>query len=74
MELYAVGFNAWNQLIFEPSMIEDEPDDLFLFKKVLGAEEISRPRPRLCYTTGTHHHSQNGATLTGLLTQSNGMA
>ncbi|KAH8706368.1 regulator of chromosome condensation 1/beta-lactamase-inhibitor protein II [Ilyonectria robusta] len=50
MELYASGFNAWNQLIFEPSMIEEEPDDLHVFTKVLGAQTISRPLSHLCYT------------------------
>ncbi|KAH7149887.1 regulator of chromosome condensation 1/beta-lactamase-inhibitor protein II [Dactylonectria estremocensis] len=49
-ELYATGFNAWNQLIFEPSMIEEEPDDLYSFTKVLGAHTISRPLAHLCYT------------------------
>lgn len=53
MELYAAGFNAWNQLIFEPSMIEEEPDDLHVFTKVLGAQTISRPLSHLCYTFGT---------------------
>lgn len=53
MELYASGFNAWNQLIFEPSMIEEEPDDLHVFTKVLGAQTISRPLSHLCYTVGT---------------------
>ncbi|KPM45728.1 hypothetical protein AK830_g764 [Neonectria ditissima] len=50
MELYATGFNAWNQLIFEPSMIEDEPDDLYSFTKVLGAQTVGRPLAHLCYT------------------------
>lgn len=53
MELYATGFNAWNQLIFEPSMIEDEPDDLYSFTKVLGAQTFGRPLSHLCYTVGT---------------------
>lgn len=53
MELYATGFNAWNQLIFEPSMIEDEPDDLHVFTKVLGAQTVSRPLSHLYYTVGT---------------------
>lgn len=53
MELYATGFNAWNQLIFEPSMIKDEPDDLHVFTKVLGAQTVSRPLSHLYYTVGT---------------------
>ncbi|KAK7424272.1 hypothetical protein QQX98_000540 [Neonectria punicea] len=50
MALYATGFNAWNQLIFEPSMIEDEPDDLYSFTKALGAQTVGRPLAHLCYT------------------------
>lgn len=52
-ELYATGFNAWNQLIFEPTMMEEEPDDLYSFTKVLSTETIGRPLAHLCYTVGT---------------------
>ncbi|KAF0640000.1 hypothetical protein FPSE5266_06331 [Fusarium pseudograminearum] len=34
MTLYAAGFNAWNQLDFESSPTDREPDDLFTFAKV----------------------------------------
>ncbi|KAI9644172.1 hypothetical protein NHQ30_007525 [Ciborinia camelliae] len=34
MELWACGFNAWNQLQFEGDL-PDEPEDVFTFKRVL---------------------------------------
>ncbi|KAK6597757.1 hypothetical protein ACHAPC_006909 [Botrytis cinerea] len=37
MELWACGFNAWNQLQFEGDL-PDEPEDLFNFKRVLKAK------------------------------------
>lgn len=37
MELWACGFNAWNQLQFEGDL-SDEPEDLFNFKRVLEAK------------------------------------
>lgn len=67
MELHACGFNAVNQLAFKRSMCEDEPDDIFLFKKVLCAREISHVRASLCYTIRTLSPPfvyLNGATLT----------
>ncbi|CAM1509469.1 Fc.00g032080.m01.CDS01 [Cosmosporella sp. VM-42] len=51
MELYATGFNAWNQLIFDHSAIDDEPDDIFVFTKVLSRQRLGRPAAHLCYTT-----------------------
>lgn len=37
MELWACGFNAWNQLQFEGDLPE-EPEDVLIFKRVLRAE------------------------------------
>ncbi|KAF7953013.1 hypothetical protein EAE96_006235 [Botrytis aclada] len=37
MELWACGFNAWNQLQFEGDL-PDEPEDILTFKRVLRAE------------------------------------
>ncbi|KAF7927086.1 hypothetical protein EAE99_005417 [Botrytis elliptica] len=37
MELWACGFNAWNQLQFEGDL-PDEPEDVLSFKRVLRAE------------------------------------
>jgi hypothetical protein len=37
MELYASGFNAWNQLRFGNNLVE-EPYDLWHFKKVFKDE------------------------------------
>ncbi|KAM0336379.1 hypothetical protein ACHAPQ_004234 [Fusarium lateritium] len=42
MEVYATGFNAWNQLTFNSSSADEEPDDLLSFTKVLGAKSIGR--------------------------------
>jgi hypothetical protein len=55
-ELYAAGFNAWNQLTFDRSMINQnkEPDDIFTFTKVLGGQELGPPAPTLYYTHGTN--------------------
>ena len=57
MELFATGFNAWNQLTFTKGSpqeaIPEEPDDLFGFTKVLSATSIERPVSRLTYTIGT---------------------
>ncbi|KAF5023896.1 hypothetical protein F66182_4055 [Fusarium sp. NRRL 66182] len=50
MRLYAAGFNAWNQLVFEPSQAGEEPDDLFSFVKVMGGSCFSRIVPEMCYT------------------------
>ncbi|KAJ8062529.1 hypothetical protein OCU04_009057 [Sclerotinia nivalis] len=37
MELWACGFNAWNQLQFDGDL-PDEPEDVFTFKQVLKAK------------------------------------
>ncbi|EWG52519.1 hypothetical protein FVEG_11253 [Fusarium verticillioides 7600] len=50
MELYATGFNAWNQLTFDPSPADEEPDDVFTFTKVLTAKSIGRIASELSYT------------------------
>ncbi|KAJ4228069.1 hypothetical protein NW759_004156 [Fusarium solani] len=50
MELYATGFNAWNQLIFDPSAARDEPDDIFSFTKILGTQRLDRVVSQMCYT------------------------
>ncbi|KAF5722661.1 e3 ubiquitin ligase HERC6 [Fusarium mundagurra] len=50
MELYATGFNAWNQLTFDPSPADEEPDDLFTFTKVLEAKSIGRIASEMSYT------------------------
>ncbi|KAF4971741.1 hypothetical protein FSARC_1540 [Fusarium sarcochroum] len=49
MELYATGFNAWNQLVFEPSPSE-EPDDIFTFSRELTGNSISRVVPDISFT------------------------
>ncbi|WAO93162.1 Hypothetical protein NCS54_01069700 [Fusarium falciforme] len=50
MELYATGFNAWNQVTFEPSAVKDEPDDIFSFTKILGTQKLDRVVSQMCYT------------------------
>ncbi|KAG5747520.1 hypothetical protein H9Q69_003123 [Fusarium xylarioides] len=50
MELYATGFNAWNQLTFDPSPADEEPDDVFTFTKVLAAKSIGRIASEMSYT------------------------
>ncbi|KAF5667654.1 e3 ubiquitin ligase HERC6 [Fusarium heterosporum] len=50
MELYAVGFNAWNQLILDSSPFDEEPEDLFSFTKVLGAKSIGQVVSEMSYT------------------------
>ncbi|RSL97675.1 hypothetical protein CEP52_010756 [Fusarium oligoseptatum] len=50
MELYATGFNAWNQLTFDPSAAKDEPDDIFSFTKILGTQRLDRVVSQMCYT------------------------
>lgn len=52
MELYATGFNAWNQLTFDPSTVKDEPDDIFSFTKILGTQRLDRVVSQMCYTAG----------------------
>jgi hypothetical protein len=51
MELYASGFNAWNQLRFDRNSVE-EPYDLWQFEKVLGDEVIEIWRAGLSSTLG----------------------
>ncbi|CCT74099.1 uncharacterized protein FFUJ_09878 [Fusarium fujikuroi IMI 58289] len=50
MDLYATGFNAWNQLTFDTSPVDEEPDDVFAFTKVLAAEAVGRIASQLSYT------------------------
>ncbi|KAL7930133.1 regulator of chromosome condensation 1/beta-lactamase-inhibitor protein II [Trichoderma chlorosporum] len=50
MDLFATGFNAWNQLSIDQKILKDEPHDLFAFTKVLSAAAIERPVSRLTYT------------------------
>lgn len=51
-ELYATGFNAWNQLIFDSSAVKHEPDDIFSFTKILGTQRLDRVVSQMCYTAG----------------------
>jgi hypothetical protein len=55
MSLYAAGFNAWNQLNFEPSPTDEEPDDLFTFTKVLASKAVGHIAPKISYTAGKYH-------------------
>ena len=57
MELFATGFNAWNQLSFSQDNLPEEPDDLYGFTKVLSAATIERPVSRLTYTIGISNHN-----------------
>ncbi|UKZ78377.1 hypothetical protein TrVFT333_006114 [Trichoderma virens FT-333] len=50
MDLFATGFNAWNQLSVAQKILPHEPHDLFAFTKVLSASAIERPVSRLTYT------------------------
>lgn len=52
MKLYASGFNAWNQLVFDEKDIRDEPDDIRSFEVVLEGGDIELPISRLSYTLG----------------------
>jgi len=54
MELYATGFNAWNQLRVADPLTgwDDEPDDMFRFTCVFADEAIRDVRPALTYTRG----------------------
>jgi hypothetical protein len=54
MDLFATGFNAWNQLSVAQKILPHEPHDLFAFTKVLSASAIERPVSRLTYTIGTY--------------------
>ncbi|VZI13811.1 unnamed protein product [Fusarium fujikuroi] len=57
MDLYATGFNAWNQLTFDTSPVDEEPDDVFAFTKVLAAEAVGRIASQLSYTVLTAQES-----------------
>ncbi|TWU75694.1 hypothetical protein ED733_007448 [Metarhizium rileyi] len=51
MDMYAAGFNAWNQLCFVPQPRNiHEPEDLSRFTKVLSGDHFERPRATLYYT------------------------
>ena len=54
MELYASGFNAWNQLSFNSTVSEDdtEPKDLSSFTRLLEDTLIERPQARQSFTIG----------------------
>lgn len=56
MELYAAGFNAWNQLDFcndgADAGIRSEPRDVTPFTRILSAETIERPVSHLSATFG----------------------
>ena len=52
MELYAAGFNAWNQLNFQERQ-PAEPNDLHVFECVLKADKIS-VRAYLTCTVGLY--------------------
>lgn len=60
MELFATGFNAWDQLSVGQKILTEgaleEPHDLFDFTKVLSATDIERPVSRLTYTIGISYH------------------
>ncbi|CVK98404.1 uncharacterized protein FMAN_16162 [Fusarium mangiferae] len=50
IDLYVTGFNAWNQLTFDPQPADEEPDDVFTFTKVLAAKSLGRIASQLSYT------------------------
>ena len=55
MELYAAGFNAWNQLRFDSTANDEddsEPEDTSSFTCVLEDAHIERPRSWLSFTIG----------------------
>jgi len=51
IELYASGFNAWNQLRFDSNLVE-EPYDLWHFEKVVEDEVIEIWRVGFSNTLG----------------------
>jgi hypothetical protein len=51
MELYACGFNAWNQLRFDDEY-EEEPYDLWQFENVLKNERLDVWRADFSSTLG----------------------
>ncbi|RFN52551.1 putative e3 ubiquitin-protein ligase herc6 [Fusarium flagelliforme] len=50
MNLYAVGFNAWNQLSFYTTSNDEESDDLFAFTKVLVDKSVGHVVSKIYYT------------------------
>jgi hypothetical protein len=52
MELYATGFNAWDQLQFNSAESEKEPDDISSFTCVLQDDHINCIHAFLSYTRG----------------------
>jgi hypothetical protein len=54
MKLYACGFNAWNQLRFGGTVVE-EPYDLWHFEKVLEDKVIENWRAGFSSTLGKYH-------------------
>ncbi|KAF4342996.1 e3 ubiquitin ligase HERC6 [Fusarium beomiforme] len=50
VELYATGFNAWNQLIFDPSAADEDADDLFAFTKVLASRNLGKIVSEMSYS------------------------
>jgi hypothetical protein len=66
LQLYACGFNAWNQLRFDGSH-EEEPHDIWQFKKVLKDERIDVLRADFSSTLGEYrgkclfHHMTKAA-------------
>ena len=56
MELYAAGFNAWNQLKVDtgepPADATFEPCDITSFTRILSAGAIERPVADLSSTIG----------------------
>ncbi|GAB0142124.1 hypothetical protein EsHS_00002688 [Epichloe bromicola] len=54
MDLFAAGFNAWNQLRFGDELIDSDPEDVSTFSKVLTDHVLEPPRAGLYYTLGYH--------------------
>ena len=56
MELYAAGFNAWNQLLFRngehDAEVPLEPTDVTSFTRILSGETIGQPVSQLSATLG----------------------
>ena len=58
MELYAAGFNAWNQLLFRngghdaEADADLEPSDVTSFARILSSETIGQPVSQLSATLG----------------------
>lgn len=56
MDLYAAGFNAWNQLTFDENGsgadLASDPSDISSFTRILSAETIESPVSHLSATLG----------------------